>query len=69
MIDHTACSLPPKLGQMPNLKSLSLDGNPLKTIRLAVIQKGTFEILKYLRARIAGTYCSVAMHLTHHSRQ
>ena len=39
-----------------NLKSVQLDGNPLKTIRLAIIQKGTFEILKYLRGRIVGMY-------------
>ena len=63
-VDHTVCSLPPKLGSMHNLKSLSLDGNPLKTIRLAVIQKGTFEILKYLRSRIVGMY-TVGVHLTY----
>lgn len=59
--------LPPKLGTM-NLKSVQLDGNPLKTIRLAIIQKGTFEILKYLRGRIVDTPQDVEVVVKHEKR-
>ncbi|XP_078656928.1 leucine-rich repeat-containing protein 40-like isoform X2 [Branchiostoma floridae x Branchiostoma belcheri] len=45
-------SLPFSLGLMSSLKSVNLDGNPLRTIRRDVIQRGTSELLKYLRTRI-----------------
>ncbi|KAL4634909.1 hypothetical protein GN956_G13946 [Arapaima gigas] len=45
-------SLPCALGNMPKLKILSLEGNPLRTIRRDLLTKGTQEILKYLRSRI-----------------
>ncbi|XP_048353189.1 leucine-rich repeat-containing protein 40 [Sphaerodactylus townsendi] len=44
--------LPYKLGNLPQLKFLALEGNPLRTIRKDVLQKGTQEILKYLRSKI-----------------
>ncbi|XP_077189471.1 leucine-rich repeat-containing protein 40 isoform X2 [Paroedura picta] len=44
--------LPYKLGNLPQLKFLALEGNPLRTIRRDVLQKGTQEILKYLRSKI-----------------
>ncbi|XP_061489386.1 leucine-rich repeat-containing protein 40 isoform X2 [Rhineura floridana] len=44
--------LPYKLGNLSQLKFLALEGNPLRTIRREVLQKGTQEILKYLRSKI-----------------
>lgn len=41
--------VPNLLGLHNNIKTLSLDGNPLKSIRRAIIEKGTEAILKYLR--------------------
>ena len=43
--------LPYEIGQM-NLKSLSLDGNPLRSIRRDIIARGTQAILEYLRSRM-----------------
>ena len=40
--------VPNLLGHHKNLKTLQLDGNPLKAVRRAVIEKGTETILKYL---------------------
>ncbi|XP_062993574.1 leucine-rich repeat-containing protein 40 isoform X2 [Elgaria multicarinata webbii] len=45
-------SLPCKLGNLSQLNFLALEGNPLRTIRRDVLQKGTQEILKYLRSKI-----------------
>ncbi|XP_021569577.1 leucine-rich repeat-containing protein 40 isoform X4 [Carlito syrichta] len=44
-------SLPYSLGNLP-LKFLALEGNPLRTIRREIINKGTQEVLKYLRSKI-----------------
>ena len=41
--------LPHLLGLHKNLRNLSVDGNPLKSIRRAIIDKGTDAILKYLK--------------------
>lgn len=46
-------SLPYIMGNMEYLQSLHLDGNGLKTIRREIISKGTTELLKYFRGRIA----------------
>ncbi|KAM5147832.1 leucine-rich repeat-containing protein 40 [Mantella aurantiaca] len=45
-------SLPAALGNLPNLKSLQLEGNPLRGIRRDILNKGTQELLKYLRDRM-----------------
>lgn len=34
------------------MKFLALEGNPLRTIRREIINKGTQEVLKYLRSKI-----------------
>jgi hypothetical protein len=34
---------------MPHLKSLAVDGNPMKTIRRDILQRGTTELMKFLR--------------------
>eukprot|EP00076_Gallus_gallus_P024370 XP_015146538.1 leucine-rich repeat-containing protein 40 isoform X1 [Gallus gallus] len=44
--------LPYALGNLSQLKFLALEGNPLRTIRRDLLQKGTQELLKYLRSRI-----------------
>uniref|UniRef100_A0A3B4BKZ5 Disease resistance R13L4/SHOC-2-like LRR domain-containing protein n=1 Tax=Periophthalmus magnuspinnatus TaxID=409849 RepID=A0A3B4BKZ5_9GOBI len=44
--------LPPTLGLLPNLTVLLLEGNPLRGIRRELLNKGTMELLKYLRGRI-----------------
>uniref|UniRef100_A0A6I8SRR2 Leucine-rich repeat-containing protein 40 n=1 Tax=Xenopus tropicalis TaxID=8364 RepID=A0A6I8SRR2_XENTR len=45
-------SLPCTLGSLPNLKSLQLEGNPLRGIRRDILNKGTQELLKYLKGRV-----------------
>ena len=37
---------------MPHMKSLMVEGNPMKSIRRDIIQRGTVGLLKYLRMRI-----------------
>ncbi|XP_065511705.1 leucine-rich repeat-containing protein 40 [Caloenas nicobarica] len=44
--------LPYTLGNLSQLKFLALEGNPLRTIRRDLLQKGTQELLKYLRSKI-----------------
>ena len=44
--------LPFVLGTLPHLKSLVCDGNPMKSIRRDIIQRGTVGLMKYLRMRI-----------------
>ncbi|NXF50111.1 LRC40 protein, partial [Oceanites oceanicus] len=44
--------LPYALGNLPQLKFLALEGNPLRTIRRDLLQKGTQELLKYLRSKM-----------------
>ena len=43
--------LPNGLGLIPTLKSINVDGNPIKLIRRAVLDKGTEAIRAYLRDR------------------
>ena len=45
-------SLPSVLGVMENLKSIVLDGNPLKSLRRDIIMRGTMEIKRILRSRM-----------------
>lgn len=52
LANNDLTSLPCTLGNMPKLKSVSLEGNPLRTIRRDLLTKGTGELLKYLRSRI-----------------
>eukprot|EP00795_Rhopilema_esculentum_P004854 gene4854-21183_t len=50
--DNTIQSLPFTVGNMENLKTLSLDGNPLRGIRRDVVAKGTQAVLAFLKSRI-----------------
>ncbi|XP_076134191.1 leucine-rich repeat-containing protein 40 isoform X1 [Alosa pseudoharengus] len=52
LTNNDLTSLPCALGNLPKLKSVSLEGNPLRGIRRDLLTKGTGELLKYLRSRI-----------------
>jgi hypothetical protein len=49
LINNDLANVPPLLGLHKALKTVQLDGNPLKTLRRPVIEKGTEAILKFLR--------------------
>ncbi|ELU16143.1 hypothetical protein CAPTEDRAFT_182426 [Capitella teleta] len=53
LTNNNISALPYELGTLPNLKSIVLDGNPLKSIRRDIIMRGTNELKKYLRSRMA----------------
>lgn len=42
----------PEIANMPDLKVIILEGNPLRSIRRGLINQGSQAILKYLRSRI-----------------
>lgn len=44
--------VPPELGLCSALRCLSLEGNPFRTPRAAIVAKGTDAVLEYLRSRI-----------------
>ncbi|KAK6229469.1 hypothetical protein QUC31_002041 [Theobroma cacao] len=51
--DNNISALPPELGLLePSLQVLRLDGNPLRSIRRAILDKGTKAVLKYLKDKI-----------------
>ncbi|XP_015056460.1 plant intracellular Ras-group-related LRR protein 6 isoform X1 [Solanum pennellii] len=51
--DNNISSLPPELGLLePSLQVLKLEGNPLRSIRRAILDRGTKGVLKYLKERI-----------------
>lgn len=50
--NNNIVNLPPELGLMTNLKGLEIQGNMIKTIRIAVIAKGTKAILEALRLKL-----------------
>ncbi|XP_071038464.1 leucine-rich repeat-containing protein 40 isoform X2 [Parasteatoda tepidariorum] len=45
-------SLPYTLGTLPHLKFLAIEGNPMRTIRRDIIQRGTVQLLRWLRSRL-----------------
>ncbi|XP_014876284.1 leucine-rich repeat-containing protein 40 isoform X2 [Poecilia latipinna] len=45
-------NVPPELGLCTSLRCLSLEGNPFRTPRAAIVAKGTNAVLEYLRSRI-----------------
>ncbi|XP_068565455.1 leucine-rich repeat-containing protein 40 isoform X2 [Cebidichthys violaceus] len=45
-------NIPPELGRCASLRCLSLEGNPFRTPRAAIVAKGTDAVLEYLRSRI-----------------
>uniref|UniRef100_A0A2P2K1C7 Plant intracellular Ras-group-related LRR protein 6 n=1 Tax=Rhizophora mucronata TaxID=61149 RepID=A0A2P2K1C7_RHIMU len=51
--DNNISALPPELGLLePSLQALRLDGNPLRSIRRTILDRGTKAILKYLKDKI-----------------
>ncbi|XP_024023076.1 plant intracellular Ras-group-related LRR protein 6 isoform X2 [Morus notabilis] len=51
--DNSISALPPELGFLePSLQVLRLDGNPLRSIRRTILDRGTKAVLKYLRDKI-----------------
>ncbi len=49
LVNNDLREVPPLLGLHKAIKTVQLEGNPLKTIRRPIIDKGTESILKYLR--------------------
>lgn len=49
LINNDLNKLPPLLGYHKKLNMLSVEGNPLKSIRRAVIEKGTVSVLQFLK--------------------
>ena len=46
-------SLPPKLGLLgERLRVLRIEGNPLRSIRRSILDKGTSAVLQYLHSRV-----------------
>ncbi|XP_029285687.1 leucine-rich repeat-containing protein 40 [Cottoperca gobio] len=45
-------NIPPELGLCSSLRCLSLEGNPFRTPRAAIVARGTDAVLEYLRSRI-----------------
>ena len=49
LVNNDLSSIPPLLGLHKAIKTIQIDGNPLKTIRRPIIEKGADSILKCLR--------------------
>lgn len=49
LTNNDISDLPPAMGRMPRLKSIALEGNPLRALRGGVLNRGTQGILKFLR--------------------
>ncbi|XP_015758989.1 PREDICTED: LOW QUALITY PROTEIN: leucine-rich repeat-containing protein 40-like [Acropora digitifera] len=52
LANNEISGLPYAMGTMESLKSLVLDGNPLRSLRRDVVLRGTQAVLKHLRSRI-----------------
>lgn len=51
--DNNISTLPPELGLLePTLQVLQLDGNPLRSIRRPILDRGTKAVLKYLKDKL-----------------
>lgn len=50
--NNNISQVPPELGNMRQLRSLQLEGNPFRNPRPAILSKGTPALLEYLRGRI-----------------
>jgi hypothetical protein len=50
--NNSLTQLPPQLALMPRLRSLSVEGNMLRTVRRTVLERGTPALLEYLRSRL-----------------
>jgi len=52
LTNNCLSNLPPSMGLLPHLKSVQLEGNPMKSIRRDIMARGTVGLLKYLRSRM-----------------
>lgn len=52
LTNNNLSSLPYSLGTLPHLKFLAIEGNPLRSVRRDIIQRGTVQLLRWLRSRI-----------------
>lgn len=50
--NNNIATVPPELGNLRNIRSLTLDGNAFRVPRPQVLVKGTESIMAYLRDRI-----------------
>ena len=54
LTNNDVATLPPQLGLL-QLRSLGVEGNPLRMIRRAVVEKGTAALLRHLRDKMPAT--------------
>lgn len=53
LMNNSISGLPPKTGLLrEKLRVLMLEGNPLRSIRRPILDKGTASVLEYLHSRI-----------------
>jgi len=53
LMNNNISALPAKLGLLSEkLRVLMLEGNPLRSIRRPILEKGSTAVLEYLRGRI-----------------
>jgi len=52
LTNNDLTQISPYISNMPNLKVLNLEGNPIKSIRRDIINRGSAAVLKYLQTRI-----------------
>uniref|UniRef100_A0A3B4F5U1 Leucine-rich repeat protein SHOC-2 n=1 Tax=Pundamilia nyererei TaxID=303518 RepID=A0A3B4F5U1_9CICH len=52
LANNDLLNIPPELGLCTSLRCLSLEGNPFRTPRAAIVAKGTDALMEYLRSRI-----------------
>uniref|UniRef100_A0A669D7J2 Leucine rich repeat containing 40 n=1 Tax=Oreochromis niloticus TaxID=8128 RepID=A0A669D7J2_ORENI len=52
LANNDLLNIPPELGLCTTLRCLSLEGNPFRTPRAAIVAKGTDALMEYLRSRI-----------------
>ena len=50
--NNALTQLPPQLALMPCLRSLSVEGNILRSVRRTVLERGTPALLEYLGSRL-----------------
>jgi len=52
LANNNIAAVPPELGNLRNIRSLTLDGNAFRVPRPQVLVKGTESVMAYLRDRI-----------------
>ena len=53
LTNNNISSLPPRLGLLgEKLRVLRIEGNPLRSIRRSILDKGTSAVLTYLQSRV-----------------